>query len=541
MRRLLLCGLLVAGTHSPAPAALAPAALAPAASAASSDDPAVTVRSLQLKLRSPRPETRRAAVRALARIGSDEALALLASALADARGQVADEAQLRLLDFRPDRVLEQLSGPDGLRCQDPWVRRRAAEVLGRLRTEVPGKLLLSALDRRDPEVSAAVLVAVERLAAGGRLTGAPAGLQRLVRRTLGSGSADGVRARGLQALCAMDPVACAAALPGLERRAARQTRVSVLVARARLSLMDPGSQPDLCERIRGALADEDPAVRAAAAALAGRGFADHGVVSSLVDRLEAEPRPAVAASVARALRAATGLKHGTHVRAWRHAVGEELGPGWLPSFTARVPELGSLGEDPARDRAGGRMGAATVASTPLGALEPMSDRLAILVDFSGSLWNERPDGTTRKERLDPEVDGLLGRLLPETELYLAAFTGDLHPFTPAPVRATRARVRDARSFFRRARMRGKGDAYLALLAALEHPAIDRVLLVTDGAPTGGRRWNVEVIVDRLLERTRFRPVTFDVVLHGAGRGARRRWGRLAERTGGRLVVVDESR
>ena len=176
----------------------------------------------------------------------------------------------------------------------------------------------------------------------------------------------------------------------------------------------------------------------------------------------------------------------------------------------------------------------------MGALDPMSDRLAVLVDFSGSLWNVRTDGTTRKERLDPEVDGLLGRLLPGTELYFAAFTADVHPFEPAPVRASRARVRELHSFFRRARMRGQGDAHGAILAALAQPSIDRIMLVTDGAPTGGRRWNVDVIVDRVLERTRFRPVTFDVVLHGAGRGAQRRWARLTARTGGRLVVVDES-
>ena len=99
-------------------------------------------------------------------------------------------------------------------------------------------------------------------------------------------------------------------------------------------------------------------------------------------------------------------------------------------------------------------------------------------------------------------------------------------------------VERAQRFFRRATMRGKGDVWGALELALDQPALDRVIVVTDGAPTGGRHWDIGLIGERLSERTRFRPVAVDLVLLDAPRGIQRRWAPVVAKLGGRLLALD---
>ena len=169
---------------------------------------------------------------------------------------------------------------------------------------------------------------------------------------------------------------------------------------------------------------------------------------------------------------------------------------------------------------------------------PRSDRVAVIVDFSGSLWHERADGSRRKDALDPEVAAYLGRLGPETRFLVVPFTHKIHALTEGPVDATPARIARAREDFAAARDSGRGDIFQALEFALSFVEIDRVVVVTDGAPTGGRRWEVGRIVDLTLERVSLRPVTFDVVLHGAPKRLAREWSRLASQSGGRLVAID---
>ena len=67
------------------------------------------------------------------------------------------------------------------------------------------------------------------------------------------------------------------------------------------------------------------------------------------------------------------------------------------------------------------------------------------------------------------------------------------------------------------------------------PEIDTLCVLTDGAPTGGRRWHLEMMMQLLLAETRFRPVTFDVVLVDASRAAERRWDVLCVGSGGELT------
>jgi hypothetical protein len=59
--------------------------------------------------------------------------------------------------------------------------------------------------------------------------------------------------------------------------------------------------------------------------------------------------------------------------------------------------------------------------------------------------------------------------------------------------------------------------------------------LTDGVPTGGRHWNLELMVELLIERNRLRKVAFDSILVDAPRSRLAQWAELAERTGGRSV------
>ena len=69
--------------------------------------------------------------------------------------------------------------------------------------------------------------------------------------------------------------------------------------------------------------------------------------------------------------------------------------------------------------------------------------------------------------------------------------------------------------------------------------MDSLIAFTDGAPTGGHRWNMGLMVDLLLERNRFRQATFDAILVGTRGGLRKQWERLALETDGQVIVIGE--
>lgn len=475
------------------------------------------LRELRRDLRDRAPARRRSAVRRSIERGDGAALDLVLGALADPDGMVADEAQLALGSFEFDGALERVLGRAGLRSKDSWTALRAAEALGRWPSAVPLRSLAAALDRRRPELARALLWSIERLAAAGRLRVDERGDPwRRVASSTGRRSPDPLRAAALSALAAAAPARARAALEGIGRGAGPETRAAALGLA--LSL-DHG---DASRTLVTALGDEAPSVRAVAARLAGT-HADREVLEALVDRLELEPRPCVRDAVVRALGRATGLKHGGHVRSWRGALGG-IQESWRASAGARAADGAAL---PAGQ---------SVAA--LGRMDLRSDRVAILVDFSGSLWNERPGGGRRKDALDPQVESLLASLPRDAVFFLVPYTADNHPFEEEPLEAAPRAVERARRFFRQATMRGKGDVWGALELALDQPALDRVVVVTDGAPTGGRHWDIGLIGERLWERTRFRPVAVDLVLLDAPRRLQRRWAPVVARLGGRLLALD---
>ena len=69
---------------------------------------------------------------------------------------------------------------------------------------------------------------------------------------------------------------------------------------------------------------------------------------------------------------------------------------------------------------------------------------------------------------------------------------------------------------------------------------DRIMIVTDGVPTGGRYWNLELLVQRLEWLRRWRGTVLDVVLVDVPGPTRRHWEWLASRTGGECSSVSFS-
>lgn len=478
-------------------------------------DRRAAVNRLERQLREARPERRRRAVAGLAELGGDRALARVVEALADRSAEVADEAQLRLPGLLGADLLERVRRGKGLTTGPPLVRLRWAELMGRGVAPQDAKGLGGLLGVRGAAERRLLLWSVERLGRRGLIAGERG---RLVERVLGltrRGREPGVRAAALQALLPLAPGRAEPLIRAWIGGEVRELCCSALMAAMELDL------PDRTRLLGAALDHGDWGVRLRAIELA-REETSPVVLDLLVARLREEPRAALRAAVVVTLRRLTGLRYRDQPDAWEAAL-RTLAPG------GALPRLASTSSSGDRDTAA----RGTVAA--LGRLDPMSDRLAILIDFSGSLWFKNAEGHSKKDRLDPQVTRLLSGFDPEVRFMLVPYTHEPHPFERELVGASRRNIRRAQRFFEAARMNGSGDLYGALSLALDTPEVDRVMLLTDGAPSGGERWNIELMVPHLQERLRFRPALLDFILVDSPRKLERGWGQLAESTGGRLI------
>jgi hypothetical protein len=219
------------------------------------------------------------------------------------------------------------------------------------------------------------------------------------------------------------------------------------------------------------------------------------------------------------LRAMSGADHGLDLAAWR-------------AWAATVQGRWSTGDAQAPT---GTLGDTKVA---FAGLTLLSDRVAFLIDLSGSMWQTQVGDKTRKELVDERVRACL-ESLPQTAAFnVIPYTADPYPWEKRLVRATPANVKRAIEAFERCHQSGPGDVLDAILVALADPEIDTICVLTDGVPTGGRRWNLDLLVDSLVERNRFRNVAFDSILVDAPKSKVRKWAELAERTGGRSIAIE---
>jgi HEAT repeat protein len=480
------------------------------------DDGAEALDGLRTKLRSSDKWRRAEAVGALARLGTEAAWELVVGALADPKGEVADAAQLVLAALDEPDVLELLGKEGGLRAEDARLRARAAEVLGRCALDAPARWLERALGDDDPEVRRMAAWSLERLGRAGRLDekGREAAGERLASRVR-SERDPLARARELAALCALAPASATSAL-----EEARRQREPLVRGAAAALVAEVFSPAEAFERLAPLAADPVASVRRVAceslATLRSRAAA-----ARLVDRLGVEKQERLVLRLVELLQGLSGLKHRRDPRPW---------VAWLeglPADWSGVPASAALTEaEPT-----------THTQAVLAGLPIQSESVAFLIDLSGSIWNVRPDGKTRKQIVDGRLREALEALPEDARFNLIPYTGKPHPWKTELVEATRSRVREAARWFEECKEYGSGNFWDAAMLALEDPEVDTLVVIFDGAPTGGTRHRLELIAPLFQERNFARRVVLDLVLVDADRHNERAWTELARSTGGNVVSV----
>lgn len=448
--------------------------------------------------------TRREAVIGYAKLDTLETWEKVVAALRDPKPEVADEAQLQLASLSGPKELALLYGKDALGSKDDFVRLRCAEVLGRL-AETPDQAALDkALADKDAGVRRTACWSLERQKTAGKWPGAaPQALAELAKKD----KSPEVRAAALAALATCGGID-AAALGGVAADASSEVRAACVVAARTLG-------PEVAfVRATAAAKDASLGVRLCAAESFAAGRDARGA-KALVDLLEGEKQLRGRWRVVELLRELSGLAHRLDPRPWR-AWAAALADGPLPEV--RKPEDGD------EER-----------SVSFAGLPIRSERVTFLIDLSGSIWQKRADGRTRKQVLDEELGRALRSLPPSTRFNLIPYTATAVPWQKGLVAADEKNVGKALEWFTGRKDTGVGDFWGALEVALADPDADTLVVLTDGAPSGGRRWNLGLMKQLFAERNRFRRIEVDAVLADASGRLKRDWEELCGSSGGRTV------
>lgn len=467
------------------------------------------------KLKDSDEKLRHEGVQELAKLATPQAWALVIDALRDPSARVGDEAQLALGSVSDAKVIDDLLGGKALGGGEALTRLRAAEALGRITADVDALKLVAHLDEKDDEVRRTIVWTIERRARANRVSANTqpkvlAALDKLATKD----RSDTVRAAAIVALNVIDKTR------GRELVEASLTDKDGTVRAGALHAardLDGVHKLGLASRLAD---DPDAAVRAEAIDL----FESVGSKSGaqkLVARLEKETNLRLRWRIVGALQKLSGSDLELEVAYWK-----KWADGLTDTFAPATPGPKKAPAKPAEG------------TTVFMGLPVLTERVAILVDFSGSLWEKKSDGKTRKDLVDVELEKTLAKFTPQTKFNLIPYTKDPLPWEKALVPATKENVTRALDFFRKCNATGKGNVWDAIELALKDPEVDTLLVLTDGAPTGGRRWNLELMQSLLVEKNRFRHVAFDAVLVDAGKFLRGQWQLLCDQNNGRMESVE---
>ncbi|MDZ4772102.1 MAG: hypothetical protein SGI72_03110 [Planctomycetota bacterium] len=469
---------------------------------------------LDKKLKSSDDRERASAVTELAKIGSKEAWTRVIDALKDPASNVGDEAEIQLAKLNVPELVDDLLGKRGLMSGDERVQLRAAGVLGSLESgTLPAVKLTAALAAKSIEVRRTLRASIERIVGSGRIAAPDRLIAALESWTKSTEDAE-VRAAGLSAL----------------------VRLPEQMPENPVDLAKNGDPPPVtCAVLRLLVGASDPKARAFVAQCSQS--PERSVRSQVVETITANPdseglkllvamfekekNRRVSWAIDGALEQLSGLSGGGKADFWRAWI-DNLGPEWKPSTGTSKPTAARAGETTAPK----------IAGFPI-----VGSAIAILVDFSGSTWEKRADGKTRKEKLDVELTKALEALPPDTLFNVIPFTSEPIPFEKALVPATTANVQRALKFFTGNKTSGKGNVWSAIELALEDERIDTLLVLSDGAPTGGLRWNIDLMREHYVSRDRFRHVALDVILVDSSKRLQDKWRVWAEATGGRMLAI----
>jgi HEAT repeat protein len=480
------------------------------------------VKALEKQLDDASEKRRREAVQSLAKLATPAAWELVVRALKDPAPMVADEAQLQLGALSDGASLAAALGKHGLASGDEWVRRRVAEALGRMVVPIEPAVLTALLRHKDPGLRRMAAWTLERraLAQHGRPE-VDLGQRKAARVACDAAFASekdpGVRAALYLASHAFagDGSTLVADPPNPDEKSS-ELRCARLIAALRWPC-----EPKL-EVVRPVLADPSYAVRAQAVETLAS-CRSKAACALLVERLEKETSLRLRWRIVAELQRLSGSDLELTPAYWKKWV-DDLDDAWAPKTAepsarkreAKVPE----------------------GTTVFLGLPVLSERLAILVDFSGSTWHKRESGKTRKETLDLELAKLLKQLTPATKFNVIPYTKSPIPWQKSLAPATSENVGKALDFFTKCKESGQGNVWDAIELAAKDPEVDTLIVLTDGAPTGGHRWNLELMEPLLAEHLRFQKIAVDAILVDASRFLQERWERITAATGGRMQAVE---
>jgi hypothetical protein len=259
-----------------------------------------------------------------------------------------------------------------------------------------------------------------------------------------------------------------------------------------------------------ALEDRAPNVRSAAIAVLGS-LRHRGALRAMVERLAREPQPRLRHRLRLELARVLGVDRGEDQAAW--AAGVE-------SWTGGV----------ATRSTGSELRPTTTAH--FSGLPLVSDRVAFLVDLSGSMWSAKVGELTRKELVDRALAAALESLPRGARVQLVPYTARPIPWERAAVPLDSARLRQALAWFVGRRDSGPGDFLEAFELVLADEQVDSVCVLTDGVPTGGERHELGLLFDRLLDRNAPRQLAVDALLVDCRPAIAARWSSFCAATGG---------
>jgi len=479
--------------------------------AAGGDDPEAVA--LRRRLADDDPSARAAAVRRLAGEPVEAVYALLVKSLSDphpyVRGAAAGVLGIQLDRAPRDRLLRE--GPG---WTSALARAALAETFAVWADRDGRTGLLRLLGDKDASVRAE---AARRLGADPDAAAGAALVHAL-------GDPDGlVRARGLDALEARRKAGGASPVTVPWR-----TFTQDKDARVRLSALEGsvamGGETAVFAVEHG-LDDAVWSVRLVAAELSGA-VRDRRVLAPLVAALS-DPRERVAAAAGRSLVRLTGIPFDANAarwKAWLAGDGASFDPS---SVEPRAPQP--------FDGAG-----STVASLRLLDLPVASTHVAFVLDASGSMAAKDATGTSRWDRVRSEMDRVLSALGGAAEGTVVLFADEAVPILPTAVRFTpgvRAQVRDALA------ARGPGGRTAlsdGILRGLADPVVDTIVVLSDGAPSGGSHFTKTDLRTAVRDANRWRRARIDVLSIGTDEVSRR-WRTLlaevAEESGGTFVYA----
>ena len=476
------------------------------------------------KLSSPQKRVRRSALGPLVSLDSLVAWELVVKALGDSAGEVADGAQLLLGEMDDPGELELMLGKSGLRSKSDWVRRRVVEALGRVQAPVPIGALQRGLKDRDAEVRRMAAWSIERLAQGEAwLEGLDARERReLAGKLRACASSDRdptVQARALCALVPLDPEAARVLWKSFTK--GRSIGLRCVALKLAPALMDP-------ELALAALAAAAQGPELLLRGQAQETLAQWGTkpaLGALIECFPLEEDPRLAFLLLQRLRALSGLKHRADVRPWR---------AWCAQLTDdwRAPEPRTAATE---RKATPRDDASS--SLSFSGLELRSLRLSFLIDLSGSMWTPGADGRTAKQVVEGKLASALEGLPEEARFNLIPYTSKPIPWADSLQPASKRNKARALAHFADCSQRGSGNFWAAAMLALEDPEVDTLVVLSDGAPSGGERYELDLIVSHFEELNLTRRVAVDSVLVDASWRLQGYWQRLAACTGGESISV----